>query len=348
MSYENIAAISLHGRESARVHASSLMQLRQLMLEADDEDGEDYVNQEAVRLHESGTISRPRSGCDDSLPPTPHINRPQDCNFESNTRSGLDSHAVAGEDDESTSYVNQEAIELHQIDALQPWMHGPIDRAEAERRLGSVGQAGVFLVRVKGITGRCFVFSMLVSKGGDGKFQYMHNLIEFADVDAGTVFVDSHKLPRPCKSLKSVVKVICYGHNKKFLAKGQRLQMMGVRDMLLEMLEGTEDTWHLPTLTRPDAEKALTNHKPGTFLLRNAKMGGKCFSIRLPHNSIVNIKVDTTPDGFCVGGCQLPPLVQTISELARAIIVDVAIISKTHKGVAEKLRPLHAPKPVLS
>jgi hypothetical protein len=45
LDYENSAAITVHGASSAEVHKTSLMQLQQLMLESDGEDGEDYVNQ---------------------------------------------------------------------------------------------------------------------------------------------------------------------------------------------------------------------------------------------------------------------------------------------------------------
>jgi hypothetical protein len=55
----------------------------------------------------------------------------------------------------------QEAIELHMIEALQPWMHGSVDRGETERRLQYAGKTGAFLVRMKGPTGRVFVFSIL-------------------------------------------------------------------------------------------------------------------------------------------------------------------------------------------
>lgn len=55
----------------------------------------------------------------------------------------------------------QDAIELHMIEALQPWMHGSVDRAETERRLTYAGKTGAFLVRMKGATGRVFVFSIL-------------------------------------------------------------------------------------------------------------------------------------------------------------------------------------------
>ena len=51
----------------------------------------------------------------------------------------------------------QEAIELHEIEALQPWMHGSLDRAEAERRLKHTRTDGAFLVRMKGKSGRMCV-----------------------------------------------------------------------------------------------------------------------------------------------------------------------------------------------
>lgn len=47
-------------------------------------------------------------------------------------------------------------------------------------------------------------------------------------------------------------------------------------------------------------------------------------------------------NGFRVGKCQLPPLVHTIPELARAIIVDVTIIKKTQDSIDIRLRSLRS------
>eukprot|EP00037_Helgoeca_nana_P007811 m.70641 g.70641 ORF g.70641 m.70641 type:complete len:331 (-) comp18534_c0_seq1:179-1171(-) len=325
LDYENSAAITVHGASSAEVHKTSLMQLQQLMLESDGEDGEDYVNQEAFQLHEGGSGgSRPPSTVEKPpLSPT-HA-----------------AEAVDAPEDapDSPQYVNQEAIELHMIEALQPWMHGSVDRGETERRLQYAGKTGAFLVRMKGPTGRVFVFSIL---SDSAKGNVTHNLIEFADPVAGSVMVDNHKLPRPCKSLKSVVKIICHAHNKRLSAEGSKVQLLGVRDRLLELLESTETEWHLASCTRNEAEFKLAKEMPGTFLIRNASDGGECISIRLPQNKMLNVKVDKDAvNGYKVGKCQLPPLVHTIPELARAIIVDVTIIKKT-QDVITRLRSLRS------
>ena len=44
-SYVNMATYKVHGASSDKIHESTLMQLQQLMLESDDEEGDDYVNQ---------------------------------------------------------------------------------------------------------------------------------------------------------------------------------------------------------------------------------------------------------------------------------------------------------------
>ena len=56
---------------------------------------------------------------------------------------------------------------------------------------------------------------------------------------------------------------------------------------------------------------------------------------------MLNVKVDEDgAKGFLVGKCQLPPLIHTLPELARAIIVDVSILRKTQDGISINLMAL--------
>eukprot|EP00040_Diaphanoeca_grandis_P026540 m.148914 g.148914 ORF g.148914 m.148914 type:complete len:426 (+) comp30626_c0_seq5:370-1647(+) len=260
---------------------------------------DDYVNEEAIRLFAQLNLGPGQSNAADEKM----------------------------EDDLDDAYANAEAIELHTIDAHQPWMHGPLTREEAVGRLKLASKTGTFLVRMKGSSGRLFAFSILIN-GTKGHVK--HNLIQF--FPDGTVSIDNKKMSKPCAQLKQVIDVLCKLHEPKLTPRGS--PTIGQTDYLLDTLINTQNRWLRLKCTRTQAEHLLAKEEPGVFYIREASKGGLCFSVRLMGNKMYNGAITQNNFGFQVGKSNL--LAATLPELARAMIVDHSAMRKC--GVQVKLK----------
>lgn len=222
---------------------------------------------------------------------------------------------LSKQDEDSTAYENQESIDLHKVDAHQDWMHGPLNRQGAESRLLSRGNgAGTFLVRMKGKTGRLYVFSVLTDSQ---QKVFKHNLIQFTLNGAGTVLVDNKPLSRPCVSLKNVVQILKKIHSPKLVPAGS--QCFGLTDFLIREIREKESQWMKLTCTRVEAEHYLATQPPGVFIVRTASTGGLCFSVRLNGNQIYNGQIHQNNHGYEVGKTTL--CAPSLPYLARVLMI---------------------------
>jgi hypothetical protein len=276
---------------------------------------DDYENQEAIRLS-MGMFGMGPTGSHGA------------------TAEAEARQAAQDEDEVMHQYENQEAIELHTIDAHQTWMHGPLDRQTSEARLKTGGQdrkSGTFLVRMKGGTGRLFAFSILLDAA---RGTIKHNLIQFRD--DGTVLIDNKSLTNPCSSLRSVVRVLKNVHKPRLNPRGT--EPIGLTDFLLDELQKNEARWKRLTCSRLEAEHLLSTQQPGVFFIREASKGGLCFSVRLTGNKMYNGAIKPTTAGYQVGKTLLHA--PTLPELARAMMVDFSAIRKCGVGVRLQLSNL--------
>lgn len=268
---------------------------------------EDYVNQETIE-RTVGAAESGSSASDDV--DHAYVNK------EAVQLAMAGGVPLSKQDEDFAAYENQESIDLHKVDAHQDWMHGRLDRQAAESRLLSRGNgAGTFLVRMKGITGKLYVFSVLIDSQ---RKVVKHNLIQFTLNDVGTVLIDNKPLSRPCVSLKNVVDVLKKIHSQKLVPAGS--QCFGLTDFLIRDIREKESQWMKLTCTRAEAEHYLAMQPPGVFIVRTASTGGLCFSVRLSGNQIYNGQIYENNHGYEVGKTTLRA--PSLPYLARALMIN--------------------------
>lgn len=241
------------------------------------------------------------------------------------------------DDDSGHSYENEAAIELATIDGLQLWMHGDIDRDEAEKRLAAKGsEKFYYLVRQKGNSGRIFVFSMYC--GPEALFT--HTMIQFTANQQ--VAIDGKPLTEKCRSLKDAVKVMTNLNSNRYNIPEK--DIVGLEDFLLTQIETTKSIWLQPNLSREEARKYLLSKTPGTFVIRDSKhKQALALSFRTKEKdqppdskAIMNVIVHENPDGYLLHGTKY--LARSLQELVRSILLDIQM----NKAIGITT-PLHLP-----
>ena len=89
-------------------------------------------------------------------------------------------------------------------------MHGDVDRNEASKRLLKVKRIGQYLVRMKGSSGRVFVFSFLFALDKEPS----HTLIQFGD--ERQIHIDGKPIAAACSSLTDAVSLLCQITSDKY------------------------------------------------------------------------------------------------------------------------------------
>jgi len=233
---------------------------------------------------------------------------------------------------EGHDYMNQEAVTLNDINGCQPWMHGDVDRNEASKRLLKVKRIGQYLVRMKGSSGRVFVFSFLFALDKEPS----HTLIQFGD--ERQIHIDGKPIAAACSSLTDAVSLLCQITSDKFGI--DKLQIGGIPCSLIRAIELNRHIWDHPLMDRGTAEEVLKGRRPGAFIVRkSSRPNSSALSVRIskirPADPVVhNAMILESTKGYELQGSGL--IAFSKAELVRQMLMDRQSVKKS--GIPKKLR----------